>query len=576
MVTDHSYAELVYINGYIYTADSSNTVCQAIAITDGYIIATGSTKQMESMINQNTQVVDLQGKTMLPGIIDAHLHPFWGGMQLSGCHLDYASLTVEQTLTKIQDYLDHDPCKGQDDWLQVRGWLRQEVLPLGTDITRTDLDRLNTQRPVILFSNDCHTLVGNTRALTKFALDRNTPEPKDGKIGRTADGELNGILEDAPAMRAFDSIPALNDKQAIEVAKLVQKELNKQGVTTVMDARASDLPFTAFKQLAEQDNLTIRLFGAAEIAPDDAITTADITTAIDRVKTFAKQYSDDHLQPKPSLTISLVKFFVDGVLQAPLMTASLLKPYRINQGTAEQPNFVESDRLGDLYYDEKILQQLIIAVSEAGFHPHMHTVADGAIEVVLNHIQTMRQNHPHLANIRPSLAHNELAAPHHYQKFAALDVIATTSFQWAGPTNEMIEQFKLMLGEDRFNDLEPCAKFIDAGAKVAFGSDWPIDPLNEWYNFKVAMTRTGYSSADKQTQRLNTDRNLTVTEVLRAATIDAAFMLNQEHHIGSIEPGKFADLIVVDNNPFTISANEIEHIKIINTIVGGKLVYKQD
>jgi len=131
-----------------------------------------------------------------------------------------------------------------------------------------------------------------------------------------------------------------------------------------------------------------------------------------------------------------------------------------------------------------------------------------------------------------------------------------------------------MLGNERFNNLEPCAKFIDAGAKVAFGSDWPIDPLNEWYSFKVAMTRIGHCTEGKKTKRLDNDRNLTITEVLRAATIDAAFMLSQEHSIGSIETGKFADLIIVDKNPFIVSVDEIEHIKIINTIVGGKLVYQ--
>lgn len=575
MVTNHSYAETAYINGYIYTADSANNVCEAIAIAHGYIIATGTTKQIQYLVNQNTQVINLQGKTMLPGIIDAHLHPFWGGLQLSGCHLDYASLTIEQTLAKIQHYLDQDPCVGIDDWLQVRGWLRQEVLPLGTDITRTDLDRLNTVRPVILFSNDCHTLVANTRALEKFGLNRHTPAPKDGKIGRRPDGELNGILEDAPAMRAFDSIPALNNKQAIEVAKLVQYELNKQGVTTVMDARSADLQFRAFKTLAEQDSLTIRLLGAAEITPDDAATLNDIPKALENVKAFAKTYSDEQWQPKPGLKISLVKFFIDGVLQAPLMTASLLKPYRINQGTHDQLNFIETDRFGDLYYDNTLLENLIIESSKAGFHPHMHTVGDGAIETMLNHIETLRTQYPHLNHIRPSLAHNELAAPHQYARFAQLNVIATLSFQWAGPTNEMIEQFYHMLGEARFNELEPCAKFLDAGAKIAFGSDWPIDPLNEWYDFKVAMTRTGYSPAGKITKQLKTDRCLTVTEVLRAATIDAAFMLSQEQHIGSIEIGKFADLIILDRNPFMIEAEDIENVKIISTIIGGKLVYQQ-
>lgn len=573
MVDNHSYAEIAYVNGYIYTADNLNTVCEAIAIAGGYIIATGSTAQIKSLLNENSQVFDLQGNTMLPGIIDAHLHPFWGGLQLSGCHLDYASLTIDQTLDKIQQYLDADPRTGVDDWLQVRGWLRQEVLPIGTDITRTDLDKLNTRRPVILFSNDCHTLVANTRALEKFGLNRHTPEPKDGKIGRTPDGELNGILEDAPAMRAFDSIPALNEVQAIDVAKRVQYELNRQGVTTVMDARAADLQFTAFKTLANSNELNIRLLGAIEITPDDAPTIADIPKAVAEATTFAQTYTDQQWLPKPGLKISLVKFFIDGVLQAPIMTASLLQPYRINQGTPDNINYVTSQRMGDLYYDNKILERLIIEVSKAGFYPHMHTVGEGAIETVLNHIETLRTQHPELDHIRPSLAHNELATVNHYARFAQLNTIATLSFQWAGPTNEMIDQFRHMLGEQRFNELEPAAKFIDAGAKIAFGSDWPIDPLNEWFDFKVAVTRTGMGT---NAQHLATDRNLTVMEVLRAATIDAAYMLGQEQYIGSIEVGKFADLIIVDRNPFTINPAEIEHVKVINTIIGGKLVYQQN
>ncbi|XKM13744.1 amidohydrolase [Orbaceae bacterium ac157xtp] len=573
MTCHHSYADSVYINGYIYTADDSNNICEAIAISNGYIIAVGSTKEIETFINEQTTIIDLQNKTMIPGIIDAHLHPFWGGLQLSGCHLNYESLTVEQTLAQIQDYLDNDSKQGVDDWLQVRGWLRQEVLPLGTDITRFDLDRLNTIRPVILFSNDCHTLVANTRALEKFGLNRNTPTPTDGKIGRMPDGELNGILEDAPAMRAFDSIPTLNDKQAVDVAKLVQYELNKQGVTTVMDARFADLQFKAFQTLAHQDNLTIRLFGAVEITPDESQSHRDILNAINKVKDIADIYSDTSWQPTPGLKISHVKFFVDGVLQAPLMTASLLSPYRINVGTKGKTDFVDSDQIGDLYYQDELLKSLIIETSKAGFHPHLHTVGDGAIETVLNHIETMRKQHPDLYNIRPSLAHNELAAPHQYSRFAELNVIATLSFQWAGLTNEMMEQFFNMLGEKRFNDLEPCAKFIDAGAKVAFGSDWPIDPLNEWYDFKVAVTRTGHDNGASSAKRLNTDRNLTITEVLRAATIDAAFMLEQEKYIGSLETGKFADFIVLDKNPFKIPTYEIESIKVLSTIIGGKLVY---
>lgn len=555
-------ADVIYINGYIYTADKHDTVCEALAIKNGYIIATGTTQEINNSqyVDNCTIIHDLLGKTMMPGIIDAHLHTFWGGMQLSSCNLNYQSLTVDTTLAIIQEYLDNDSADNSRNWLQVRGWLRQEVLPIGTDITRFDLDKLNTTRPVILFSNDCHTLVANSIALEKFGLDRNTPEPSDGKIGRTEDGELNGILEDAPAMRAFDSISKITDEQAINIAKLSQTELNKQGVTSVMDARITETQADAFLKLQQQDQLSIRLFGARELPPDDVGSIEDIPAVIDRVKQFAKRYDDKNWQPKPGIKVSHTKLFVDGVMQAPLMTARLLKPYQLEN---------EKDRLGDLYYSTEMLDALILESSKAGFHPHMHTVGEGAIEVVLNAIEKMRKTLPD-ADIRPSTAHNELSAMHQFARYKQLKTGVVFSFQWAGCSSAMVEQYETLFGAERYNGLEAHGQYIDAGVTCAFGSDWPIDPLNEWYDFQIAMTR----QIDAQHPRLNSDRNLTATEVLRCATIGAAYVLKQDDYIGSIEKGKFADLIILDRNPFTIPATDIQNVKVLTTIVGGKTVYQ--
>ena len=226
-------AEKIYINGTIFTSDAENTIAEAIAFAGGKVLEVGSNEAILKLQHTESDVIDLKGKMLMPGIVDSHLHPFWGGLQLSGCNLDYASLTVPDTLKFVQNYLDQDTKHGENDWLQVRAFLRQEVLPLGTDITRRDLDTLNTKRPVILFSNDCHTLVANSRALELFGIDENTPVPPDGTIRRYPDGTLNGIMEDAPAMRAFDSIPVLDAKSAVIVAEDVQKLLNSQGVTTV-------------------------------------------------------------------------------------------------------------------------------------------------------------------------------------------------------------------------------------------------------------------------------------------------------------------------------------------------------
>lgn len=563
------FADKIYINGTIFTADKENNIHEAVAFAEGKVLKTGSNDSIITLKGSDTEVIDLAGKMLMPGIIDSHLHPFWGGLQRASCNLNYASLTVPDTLAFVQEYIDQDTKRtGDTDWLQVRAFLRQEVLPLGTDITRRDLDTLNTKRPVILFANDCHTLVANSRALELFEIDENTPTPVDGTIRRYPDGTLNGIMEDAPAMRAFDSIPVLDAESAVVVAEDVQQLLNSQGVTTVMDARALPLQFDAFTTLKEKDRLTIRLLGAREITPDNSPTVADVPAAVATMMKFAEKYTDKSWSTKPGIFIQHAKFFVDGVMQCPINTAALLAPYRENIGTKDAPNWQPSKNMGDLYYPNELLTALISAVSEKGFHPHMHTVADGAIEVTLDAIEAMRAKLPG-KDIRPSLAHNELTSPHQYARFKSLEVMPCLSYQWAGYSKEFSDEMRDVLGEERFDNLEPAGKFYDASIRVAFGSDWPIDPLNEWYDFKVALTRQG----GDEDPRLDTDRNLTFDEVLRSATIEAAYMIDADKYVGSLEPGKFADYIILDRDVFKNDPADIENVQILKTFVGGEEVY---
>lgn len=566
-------ADVIYFNGYIYTADAQDSIVEAIAIACGKVLACGTSQQLESYANGQTLKIDLHGKMMMPGIIDGHMHPFWGGEQLSGCHLNYESLTIEQIIDRVQQHLDSDLLTGENDWLKVTAWLRQGMLPAGTDMYRSDMDKLKTNRPVILFSNDCHTMLANSRALALFGIDQNTPEPSDGKIGKYPNGELNGILEDAPAMRAVDSIPSLNAQQAEQVARLVQKTLNAQGVTTVMDARVSAKQLDAFSSLQNKGELTLRFQAAREITPDDANSVEAVAGAVEKAVEFANRYHQQQWTPEPGIGLHNIKMFVDGVLQPPTMTASLLEPYTINQGTEEAPDWQLTDRYGDLYFTPEILDELMEKIAAAGFDPHLHTVGEGAVSIALNAIEKMRAAHPG-KDIRPGLAHNELVNANDYQRFARLGAIACLSFQWAAPTPELVIAERHMLGETRFQELEPIAKFIDAGAVVAFGSDWPIDGLDEWYDLKVAATRQGRTVNGITPPRLDNDRNLTVTEVLRSATIDSAYAQHREDVIGSLEVGKFADMIVIDRNVFTIPPEDIENVKVLLTVVGGKTVYQ--
>ncbi|MDR2845135.1 MAG: amidohydrolase family protein, partial [Puniceicoccales bacterium] len=283
---------------------------------------------------------------------------------------------------------------------------------------------------------------------------------------------------------------------------------------------------------------------------------------------FRKKYAPHPWEtPQADLSISHVKFFIDGML--PNKTAFVLEPYFENIGTNEKPLLRQTSDCARSYYTQEQLDALFLAAAEHGFHPHMHIIADGAANITLNAIEKMRAAYP-AKDIRPSMAHNDLMNPRQYQRFKDLDVIATLSFQWCAMPESMLPIFFNVIGGHRFaNDLETHGKFFDAGVTVAYGSDWPIDPMNEWYNLQCGLIRR----ISENDPRLDSDRDLTVTEVLRAATINAAHALEAERYIGSLEAGKFADLIVLDQNVFQVPPSAFSQTKVLRTILGGKTVH---
>lgn len=565
------YADIVFYNARVYTADSNDCVHEALAVKNGYVIAVGFYTQIAHFVGEHTQKYDALGKTIIPGLVDCHLHAFWGGSQLLSCSLNYQTLTIEQTLRIIQDYLDQDPIKDDTAWLPVRAWYRSGMLPAGADMNRDILDSLDTKRPIVLFANDCHTLAANSRALSLLGIDETIENPIDGKYYRAEDGRLNGIIDDAPCMRAFDEATKLNTEQAVQLADKVQRALNEQGITTTMDARVYTEHLDAFKTLKQRKQLTLRFLGAKEITPVEAGSVSMVQESVQKITDLAKRYNPNIWQPEPDIGICSIKFFIDGVLQAPMCTAYLLAPYLENRGTKTKPNWTRSKNRGDLYFSEPIIDDLLVSCAQANINPHFHTVGDGAIEVVLNSVEKMKHTYPD-TKIRPTFAHNELVAPHQFKRFANLDVTATLSFQWAGVAN--LDELDV-LGKERSKGFEAHAKFIDAGARIAFNSDWPIDSLAIWDAFQVGMTRKMICDPKEQSPRLDNDRDLTLLEVLRAATINAAYTLGKEQYIGSLEEGKLADLVVLDRNIFELDKNEVAQVKVLLTMVGGDIVFQR-
>jgi predicted amidohydrolase YtcJ len=225
-----------------------------------------------------------------------------------------------------------------------------------------------------------------------------------------------------------------------------------------------------------------------------------------------------------------------------------------------------------VYFPADALATVLIALGRAGIDPHMHADGDGAVRAGLDGAAALRKALPG-ADIRPAIAHNEIVAPSDFKRYHELNVIAVLSFQWEKPAGDTLG-VRDYFGPERMKILEPAGLLAAAGARIAYGSDWPVDALDEWFAFKVGVTRTNSPKAPQEYRgRLGDDPGLSRETVLRAATINAAYELHQDDSSGSLEAGKLADLIVLDRNPLTVPAEDIANVKVLETVLGGTVVF---
>jgi predicted amidohydrolase YtcJ len=446
------------------------------------------------------------------------------------------------------------------------------MLPAGVKTSRATLDALQTKRPIIVRSSFGHTVLANSRALMLGKITAATPDPVGGKIWRDAAGEPTGLLEDA-AHHVFDSLlPKPTAAQDVEAAAKALDAMRQQGVTSFLDASAERENLVAFAALRKAGRLTARAHFAPVIAPSEV---NNLTAAVARVVALRKEFDEGTVGRAPGITVRNAKLFLDGVISAPAFTGAMLEPYRRNAGTAEQPQWVPGASRGpDVYFPADALATVLIALGRAGIDPHMHADGDGAVRAGLDGVAALRKALP-AADIRPAIAHNEIVAPADFKRYQALNVIPVLSFQWEKPAGDTLG-VKDYFGPQRMKILEPAGFLAEAGARIAFGSDWPVDALDQWFAFKVGVTRTNAPDAPAEYRgRLGDDPGLSRETVLRAATINAAYELHQDDSTGSLEAGKLADLIVLDRNPLTVPAQEIAKTKVIETVVGGAVVYSQ-
>jgi predicted amidohydrolase YtcJ len=550
-------AQTVYRNGVVATMDAQNTVLQALAVNDGRIVFVGSNEDAQKHIGPRTRVVDLQGRVLMPGLVDAHMHPQSGGARLLNCNLNYEKLTVPQFQSRIQACLDKD--KDSKRWLVAVNWFQQGMPPA----SHATLDALRTSRPVIVRSSFGHSVLLNTRGLQLAGVQDATPDPYAGKIVRDAQGKATGLLEDAAQDMAMKLLPPLTVAENLAASSHALDAMRRQGITTFLDAYTDPETLTAFATLQRQKKLTARAHFAVLVEPEQKP-----AKAVAEIRKLARKFDQGATRKDPSMQVRHAKLFMDGVIAAPALTGSMLAPYFNDNG---EPG---ANSGPDPYFAPPALQAMLRALAQARVDPHIHVDGDRAVREALDGIEAVRATQEGAA-MRPALAHNEIVDPQDFNRFARLDATAVLSFQWAKPAPDTVEALKPYMGPIRYDFVEPQSMLRTAGARIAFGSDWPVDPLDEWFALKVAVTRSAAPDAGPEyAGRLGSQAPLPRTAALRAMTIEAAYVLRQENNIGSLEKGKLADMIVLDRNVFDIPPEEIARIKVLQTIVGGKTVYE--
>ena len=571
-------ADMVMRNGQVYTVDGQDSVQQAIAVAGGKIVYVGNDAGVSSYIGQQTQVIDLAGRMLMPGFIDAHMHPGDGGRALTLCDLKYQPLTRPMFQAAIQACLDASADKGPDVWLEVGSWDRMAMVGLDGDPDKSTLDALDTKRPIQVRSSDFHTVLSNSRGLALAGVDRHTANPADGKFVRDKAGNPTGICEDGAANMVASVVPPVTDAQKLKQIRAALDAMREQGITSFMDAYSGAENGKAFTTLQHSGELTARALLAIRLDPHAAA--ADPVKTIAGVKSLAAAYDQGETKVTPGVSLRHVKLFMDGIINAPADTGALLTPYLHNAGSDTAPEWTPGKNLGELYFPRQVLDPLLLQAARAGLDPHLHATGERAVREALNSIQYVRQQLPDNA-FRPAIAHAETVDPADYPRFKALDVTATMSLQWAQQSPSVLDSTGDHLGPERLARMEPFGSIHNAGGRIAYGSDWPVDPLDPFLALKVGVTRSGdplnpHSFGPEYAGKLNAEPALSRAEVIRAITFNAAQQLNLDKVLGSLEVGKFADLIVLDKNFMQVPEQELARNQVLMTVVGGQVVWRKE
>ena len=542
-------ADTVVLHARVYTENPKQPWAEAIAIRGDKIAAVGSEGDIEAYRGPSTKVIDGAGCLVLPGFTDSHIHFLDGSLSLLQVSLEQAK-TVEEIQQQVKTYAKAHP---EAAWILGRGWQYTTFGASGMP-TKAFLDQVVSNRPVYLESFDGHTWWANSKALELAGVRRETADPPGGKFVRDpVSGEPTGaVKEDAADAVIRRAIPPPSREKVKEALLLGMQEANKVGLVRGISPGGVSVEggdFTAldvYDELRREGRLTLRFYIASRVEPASVV-----TEEIDKIKDARRRYHDEWL------AAGAAKFFLDGVIES--YTAAMLAPY------TDDPN-----QSGKLWWDPEKYKQAVAQLERAGIQVYTHAIGDRAVRLALDAYEEAQAVSGH--DTRPRIEHIETISAQDIPRFGRLGVIASFQPLHAYPDDDLMKVWAPHIGPERAQRGWVWRFIQKSGGVLAFGSDWPIVTLNPWPGVQNALTRQT-TEGEPPGGYLPHER-ISLQDAIRGYTWGAAFAARREEEEGSLEMAKLADLIVVNEDLFTIPASQIDKTEVLLTMVGGKVVYE--
>ncbi len=543
-------ADVILLHGKVWTGEpapgsSAKRIVEAVAIANGRILAVGSDEEIRAYQGPNTTVIDLKGRLAVPGLTDSHAHFIQGGFQLLSVDLKDAR-SEEEFVRRVAEKARTLP---PGRWMQGGDW-DEEAWPSEKLPTRRLIDAVTPRTPVFISRYDGHAVLANSLALELAGITKETPDPPGGVIVRDPkSGEPTGVLKDEAQDLVAKVIPHPSESEMEEALRAALKEAARVGLTSIHDItvgpEAWNGNFTGEIELLRRAELegwlTCRIYAITPIANWKNLEQAGIS----------------HDMGSDFLEMGAVKAFADGSLGS--RTAWMFKPYDDDPSNSGLPMPIMAPPAK--------LEEIARQADRAGIQICTHAIGDRAISSLLDIYERIGGEHPAAHRFR--VEHAQHVRPEDFARFGKLGIVASMQPYHAIDDGRWAER---RIGHERARSSYAWRSMLDAGARLAFGSDWPVAPLDPLSGIYAAVTRATLDG--KNPGGWFPEQRLTVEEALRAYTLGAAYAAFQEKEKGTISPGKLADVVVLSDDLFRIPPERIKDVRVEITLVGGRVVYQ--